>query len=393
MGMELSDLRPIIIFGATEALLLGVTMIFIRLKQKVFPGFDFWIAGNFLLFMALIILGLRGSISDLISIIGGNLLLISATISFLDGIRRFRRPQTRPWIEYAFLLLAVFIVIYNYISNANINLRTILFSGLVSIISLITAISLVLWSPKEYRISSYFTATFAGALSILMAARAIVLSYAPLHSSMFEYTPVQLYVFLGITAIIIGLNFGLWLMTNERLFAEFNSTQVELYRLSTVDYLTQIYNIRQFYDVFQRAFASAQRYSQALGLVILDIDRFKSINDTYGHQTGDHALHEFAQLLKNIVRSTDILARYGGEEFIIALPNASLEACTETAERLRKNIETARLTGFPELRITASFGVTSIRANDTRIDDMISRADIALYEAKEGGRNMVVVKD
>lgn len=393
MGMNLSDLRPIIIFGAVEALMLGITMIFIRLRQKVFPGFVFWIAGNFLLCAALLVLGLRDFIPDLFSIIGGNLLLIAATISFLDGIRRFRRPQAHPWIEYAFLLFAGIIVLYNYISDADINTRTILFSFLVSIISLVTAISLVLWSPKEYRISSYFTATFAGALSIIMATRAIVLTYAPLHASMFEYTPVQLYVFLGITTIIIGLNLGLWLMTNERLFAELNTTQSELFRLSTVDYLTGIYNIRQFYDLFQRSFATAKRYSQALGLIILDIDYFKSVNDTYGHLTGDHVLHEFAQLLNKMVRSTDILARYGGEEFIIALPNTSLKACTDTAERLRGNIESAQLASFPELKITASFGVTGLRQNDARIDDIISRADLALYEAKESGRNMVVVKE
>ena len=119
---------------------------------------------------------------------------------------------------------------------------------------------------------------------------------------------------------------------------------------------------------------------------MVDLDYFKTVNDRYGHLTGDEVLVCFAQLLKLVSRVEDIVARFGGEEFILLIPNASLEEATELAERLR--IDTQEATLPIPTNITASFGVTLMLDGDTP-ESLIARADRALYEAKQSGRNAV----
>ncbi len=124
-------------------------------------------------------------------------------------------------------------------------------------------------------------------------------------------------------------------------------------------------------------------------LIICDIDRFKQINDNFGHQAGDEALKSFAQLLKSCCRPGDLVARYGGEEFVILCADCNISAGCQRAEEMRHAISTLPLPALGGNSITASFGVTSIQAGDTT-ETMLRRADRALLEAKQRGRNRVV---
>ena len=137
----------------------------------------------------------------------------------------------------------------------------------------------------------------------------------------------------------------------------------------------------------------ATRYHHPLSLIMLDIDLFKDVNDTYGHQVGDEVLRGLASILNQQVRETDILARYGGEEFVMMLSETDAESAKIIAERLRQNIETAVfIKNKPELRITVSMGVSSQKGTlDPSI--ILSAADEALYLAKRSGRNCVVYQE
>jgi diguanylate cyclase (GGDEF)-like protein len=160
----------------------------------------------------------------------------------------------------------------------------------------------------------------------------------------------------------------------------------ELEQLAVTDRLTKLYN-RLFLDrVLEREFAAAGRNGRSFALILLDIDRFKRVNDTYGHHVGDEVLITLAQILQVRVRASDVVGRWGGEEFLIICPDTDLAGGQQVAENLRQRIEEQR---FPHVeRCTASFGVAVYTPGDT-IAAVEARADKALYAAKEHGRNRV----
>lgn len=161
-------------------------------------------------------------------------------------------------------------------------------------------------------------------------------------------------------------------------------------RLMKTDPLTGLANRRHLSELLERELSQARRHGRPLAALMADIDHFKFINDTYGHNTGDKVLQQAAEILRDSCRTEDIVARYGGEEFFVILPNSGAAAAADCAERMRKAIAGASFTGIDRF-ISASFGATVFIPADTE-EDFIKRADAALYEAKATGRNRVVVK-
>ncbi len=162
--------------------------------------------------------------------------------------------------------------------------------------------------------------------------------------------------------------------------------QEKLKKLAVTDRLTGLYNRAKLDEMLQEELNRSQRYNQQFGLVMMDFDYFKSINDTYGHQVGDEALIEIAKLITEHLRSTDKAVRWGGEEFIIIYLETDHEKVLSLAEKLRQTIETHIFKTVGQR--TASLGVTLYKDGDT-IDTIIKRADKALYRAKENGRNRI----
>jgi diguanylate cyclase (GGDEF)-like protein len=161
---------------------------------------------------------------------------------------------------------------------------------------------------------------------------------------------------------------------------------------AVTDELTGLYNVRQFHARLESEIDRAERFGTPLSLVMLDIDKFKSVNDTYGHQQGDRVLVEVARVLRRLSRDVDLPARYGGEEMAVILPQTDLGGAEQGAERMRAAIEgmqIQRLDGGGLLAITASFGVASFPSQATDKTALIAAADAALYRAKRAGRNRV----
>jgi len=165
--------------------------------------------------------------------------------------------------------------------------------------------------------------------------------------------------------------------------------------LARTDPLTELANRRAFMERLEAESNRAQRQDQTLGIIILDLDHFKNINDNYGHQVGDLVLREVGRGLCNVCRSYDFIGRYGGEEFIVGLPGTDLDVVNRTAERIRISLEKNQIPLADEDRfvsITASLGGAVLdKSSDESIDSLIKRADDALYAAKSGGRNRVVI--
>lgn len=164
----------------------------------------------------------------------------------------------------------------------------------------------------------------------------------------------------------------------------------EIYRLTTVDGLTQVFNRRYFVETLEREIGRALRYGRELSLIMFDIDRFKSVNDNFGHLAGDHVLKHLAAVVKTRIRREDVLARYGGEEFAIILPEIEHAQAVAFAEKIRKLVEDAKFT-FEEaaIPVTVSVGVASLGSGIEDPLEFVKRADALLIAAKQAGRNQV----
>jgi len=164
----------------------------------------------------------------------------------------------------------------------------------------------------------------------------------------------------------------------------------EIYRLTTVDGLTQIFNKRYFVEQLEREIARSNRYRRDMSLVMFDIDRFKQINDTYGHLAGDHVLKHMASTIKSKIRREDIFARYGGEEFAIILPEIDGYNAHQFAEKIRKIVEATEFSfEGTQIDVTISMGVATLDSETADSAALIKRADEHLYDAKKAGRNCV----
>jgi diguanylate cyclase (GGDEF)-like protein len=165
-----------------------------------------------------------------------------------------------------------------------------------------------------------------------------------------------------------------------------------LEKLASYDSLTNAYNRRQFFNLAEAEFSKSKRSQQPLSLIMLDVDKFKAVNDNYGHSGGDQALIDLTNLCKDICRSSDIFSRFGGEEFVICCPNSDIQGAHGLAERLRVATEqNITLADGNEIKFTISLGVTCVQAEDESLELALNRADLLLYEAKNSGRNQVVI--
>lgn len=159
---------------------------------------------------------------------------------------------------------------------------------------------------------------------------------------------------------------------------------------ATQDYLTKLYNRRYFFEVGTKLFENAKREHLSLSIAIIDIDHFKKVNDTYGHDCGDAVIKSVANILGSSFRSSDVVARYGGEEFCVITTNASAEDSFEIFEKVRKKIEALEVTlNEKTIKVTISTGVKA--GIKKTLEDTLKEADELLYEAKESGRNRVLV--
>jgi len=178
---------------------------------------------------------------------------------------------------------------------------------------------------------------------------------------------------------------------NSQLVCEIKEKQkieTELKHLATIDPLTSIYNRRKFNEVLSYELRRDERYPGGLSLILCDLDNFKNINDSYGHNKGDEVLKSFTEMIKNMIRSSDTFARWGGEEFVLLLPETGFETAIQLAEKIKQ--KTANTLFSNTCKMTVSFGITQFLEGDTETT-LFKRADDALYKAKTNGRNRLEI--
>lgn len=372
------DLRTVILMGGVLALLLSVVMLFVRLSYpRTLKGLGYWAVAPLLVAVATFLFGARGLIPDAISIIGANVLLLAGVLLFHFGSQRFfdQQPSFRFWLP---LLAALFpVLVWFSVIQPDFNARVQMVCLLWA--SILLANARVVWRNGNEDFATRYTVVV-----MLLHATVIILrllaTLLPLpNEGLFTPTRVQTIYVTANTLMVIALLVGLVMLAAERLRAE-------LEHLATRDSLTGAMARRVLIEACEQELARCQRHGRSMALLMMDIDHFKAVNDTHGHQTGDRVLTDFVTRISSLLRRPDLLARFGGEEFVLLLPETAQEEAIAVAERILAQVAEPK-EGLPP--ITVSIGVTTNRPDEDQIDALLARADKALYKAKDEGRNRI----
>ena len=196
----------------------------------------------------------------------------------------------------------------------------------------------------------------------------------------------------------VTLNDGDFIRLGNLLFKYFTHNNIDnifadkIYRMATIDGGTQTFNKKYLLESLDSEFKYSRTHGQPLTMIYFDLDHFKKVNDTYGHNAGDFILKETATVVKSLIRKEDVFCRFGGEEFVILLPNTEAKTAYETAERIRLKMESHPFKfESHDLKQTASFGVSQLNASMTEPKHLLDDADRKLYKSKQNGRNQVTI--
>jgi len=197
----------------------------------------------------------------------------------------------------------------------------------------------------------------------------------------------------GVLAIIIGTLLAEALLIFRPLVRRVHTYASQLFRLAMTDTMTGTSNRRAFMELSQREISRAGRHGHALSVLMMDIDKFKSINDTFGHAVGDEAIKHLVACAEAVLRPEDTVGRLGGEEFAVIMPYTNAEQAATVGERIRAHVEATVLTASTgqQIPFTVSIGVCPVDAADETVEPALNHADMALYQSKTGGRNRVTL--
>jgi diguanylate cyclase (GGDEF)-like protein len=338
---------------------------------------------------------LKDIIPDLISTVIANTIVVCSLMFFLMGLQRFMERKSGYLAHSVYLVFFFFLYYYFRIIDPVYKYRVLLFSVSVVIIIAQSVYLLICKTEKDQRAIYKNIAIMCILMLVLYIFRvaAVFLIY-PHENEFFSAGITDSAIMMASQMLGIMMTFSLVLMINMRLFTdvqiyveERELMVQELRRLASTDGLTGIYNRSKIEQILTIEVLRARRYKHPLSVIIADIDHFKIVNDTYGHNVGDVVLTGIASMLKEHVREVDLVGRWGGEEFLVVCPETTVDGARKLAEKLRKKIEKHH---FKDIGIkTISMGVTQIEKDDWD-EDMIKRADKNLYKAKRAGRNRVV---
>lgn len=295
--------------------------------------------------------------------------------SFLNTRERF--PRTHKAVR-TYIVLATTLLSLAVISDQRILALLVAFTFvfLFTIIMLALGILAVRAGqrPARYFLTAAFTAMVGAASTALST-----WGFIPFNT--WTFRAVEMGILIDATLLALALTYQIRMGQELRLRAE---------HLAAMDPLTGLNNRRSFYGKVLPIWSGAIRHEHALSVVLVDIDRFKNINDTYGHAFGDEVLVVASRVLTDAIRGQDVVARWGGEEFILVLPETDVDAATSLAERLRAGIQDLRLRKVGhEVELTASFGVAQRQPQHKTLESLIATADKNLYLSKAEGRNRV----
>jgi diguanylate cyclase (GGDEF)-like protein len=377
---HLLDIRTLSFITVLFSFVYGSGLLCVQFFQKGMVSIRQLGLGALVIGLGFLLLGFRGGIPPWASIIVANTLIFGGFVFMSDSARLFMGlgPKS-PLLGLALTPLFLILFLFNTYWAPSVSLRIAWISLFISFQAGLCCIDLIRGQTYDLPFARGITALpFAGA-SLFFLFRALwALSENTLQTFMSAGVVHQL-GFLVINLLILTVSFGFMWMTSSRL-------EEELRNQARIDTLTRTYNRRALEELSLREMARASRHDLPVSVIMADIDRFKRINDTLGHQAGDMVLAKLANILTDNLRTQDLVARYGGEEFLLLLPDTTLEQAMQTAEKLRATVSETLLDPDKDIKATISLGVAQLRKGEGW-QSLVSRADKALYQAKRKGRD------
>ncbi|MBS4096358.1 MAG: GGDEF domain-containing protein [Sulfuricella sp.] len=380
------DIRTILVLFILNNLVIG-TLFAVAFRGRRTRATDLWIASLAVQSIGWLVFVARGNPPGAVSIVlAGTLISLSYSL-LLHAFCEFFEFSVKPlWI---YLPVALTVIIFE--SNLDNAAARNLASGLIFGVQFLAAAALFLTRRDRWRNLRFLIGISAAAIAFLFIARSVIAFTDPGSIPVFpENSPLQTVTLLVGDISRLAFSFGFLLLIEAR-------RSDEITRLATLDSLTEAYNRRTFIELAEQELARTHRHPQPLGLIILDLDHFKQVNDTHGHLAGDAALKHVKVLAERCLRQQDTFARFGGEEFCVLVPDTDMEGVAVLAERLRKVIADTplELPNGTRIPFTTSVGACAMPEGmkEAGLDNLIEFADLALYEAKKQGRNRVVVEN
>lgn len=371
------DLNTVILLaGLMSGLMAMVLLVLRRTYPPTIRGLGTWTVGLVGVTLGTLLAFNRDWLPAMAVISLARVLLLASLYLIYLGTLQFvgLRPRLKVWIP-VLLTGALLQVLFTH-GFPSFHARLIVATSLAS--GLFLSQAWALWRHATPTFAPRLCLTVSLLMALVQVMRLVSSFLMPLGDNVFDTDPLNLVYVASLAFCVLLYSVGMVLMASERLLAE-------LEQLATRDSLTNALNRRHMTELFSNELQRCHRQQRSMGLLMLDLDNFKNINDTYGHHAGDQALVKLVASVQSLLRQSDQLARFGGEEFAVLLPDSSLEEAVAAAERIRKACAESNLRPF----CTVSIGVTTNQLNTDTLDSMLSRADAALYRAKANGRNRV----
>ncbi len=373
------DPRTIVLLTGIMGGLMSIVLYFLRRNYPPsVKGLGDWSLATALLFFGGIAAASRGKAPDVVSITAANYLIFTGVYFQFVGSQRFF--GLTPRIAPSLALITALTLLSGWYTVIDPNYRPRL---MISVLIMAT-----LFSAHAHLIYTRGTSSFAHrfAFGILVCAvasqvmRFVTAWIYPLGTGILDNTPQNLMYVVAYPFVMLLFAISLVLMATDRVRAEFE-------HLATHDSLTNALTRRHLAEVCQQELERCNRHGRVMSALLIDVDHFKSINDSRGHQAGDRVLVQFVAAVHTLLRRADVMGRLGGEEFVVLLPETSLEVARVVAERIRATVSTLN----EPASFTVSIGVTTNIPGSDTVDALLARADAAMYRAKELGRDQVVL--
>lgn len=391
------DLRTILFTSMLVNIVLAVAMLVYWRTQKTYSGFGYMACANVLFALTFLFFAFRGVIPEIVSIVGANFLAVLSAAFRLEGIRHFIGASRI--IRRNFIVAVLFAVLLALISAHyagapdGLYIRTLLITiAVLYFAGSIARAAMTVNDPRDLLLMRIIAVLHIGYCLILVIRTGVWVA-SPDERVFFAASLVNLAFFLYDLLNHIGLAVIYMMLNSRRLESHLNDAQKSLEILATKDSLTELYNNRTFCEMGQAELLRSKRLNHPLALLMLDVDYFKNVNDTFGHAAGDKVLKEVSQTALRLARGIDVIARMGGDEFVMLLPETTIEQAQHVAERLRGGVEqTVCDWDSVKIKITVSIGLVELSPSDLNFEMLLRRSDDALYEAKRCGRNKVVAR-
>lgn len=375
------DPRTVVLFASILAALMTIILLSVRWSFGEFVrGLLLWVYGMAAVAVGCLLYAFRGIWPDVMCIVLANAIFLFSACSWTAGTMRFYGLASPTTLLATVWGAGTLLIAWYTLIEPNYTVRLIAFTATTTLLYLVQCYVAVRHGERHFVTWFFAAALLLEALTMLVRCVTGIFDQSSRAHFLSGDTTQVIYLLVA-SAMPLVLATGFFMAVSHEIHSA-------LALLSRHDSLTNILNRRAFLELFQIEVTRQRRHNHALSLLMLDIDFFKSINDTYGHAAGDIVLIQLCETVQQLLRRSDVFGRIGGEEFVILLPQTPADSAFILAERIRESV--AANVGHGYRQITLSIGVASLTSQEETPQDVMRRADLALYKAKESGRNRSV---